>query len=69
MNRLKDILAKYGVAILAIFHLVGLIGLFFIDQFIFASLTPLIMLISAGVVIAAEKGRRKGLFIVLIFAF
>lgn len=69
MDKLKNIFAQYGIFILGIFHFVGLVGIFKISQPLFAALSPLILLISALVLIAAEQGKRKGLVITIVFTF
>lgn len=60
---------RYGLAILIIFHLVGLLGMTLVDREFFAQLTPMNLLLSAAVLIAAQEKRSIPLAILFLITF
>ncbi len=58
-------LKKYAVFILIIFHLIGWVGMSFIDIEVFAQLTPINLLLSVLLIGVSHRG-GKGAFVVLL---
>jgi len=56
-----------GIGVLLILHLVGLVGILWINQDFFASLTPLVLVISTFLLFIVQVGHRKPLFKLFIW--
>lgn len=59
----------WGVLILVVLHIVGIAGILWFDQELFAQLTPLVLLISALLIFASQKVNRQGLLIFFLLAY
>lgn len=59
----------WGIFILVVLHAVGLVGILWFNQDLFARLTPLVLLISAILIFASQKGNRQGLLVFFILAY
>ncbi len=60
---------RIAVAIAILFHTVGLIGMLFFNTAFFASLTPLNLLLSAGLLIWTQEEKNRSFFLFVLICY
>lgn len=65
----KEIKKKLPLLIAVIFHLVGLVGILWVDESFFVSLTPMNLLLSAGLLIWSQPQRNLSFLLFAGIAF